>query len=122
MQDEELYCTGCGRAVDAAEAERVFRDVFQRMLAMPFWQHPTGTGFGCRYQDIFRRYGAQTFTQIGQGLYDAGYRTVFDLQRASDDELLKIRGIGPATLRDIRRGLDEMREDFVWSLTGYSLR
>lgn len=40
-----------------------------------------------------------------KSLYKAGYRSLDDLRRAEDGTLLAIRGIGPATLRKIRRQL-----------------
>lgn len=40
-----------------------------------------------------------------KSLYQAGYRSLDDLRHAEDRSLLAIRGIGPATLRKIRRQL-----------------
>lgn len=38
-------------------------------------------------------------------LLKSGYRTIDALQSASDEELLALDGVGPATLRKIRRAL-----------------
>ncbi len=47
-------------------------------------------------------YSEELNEKIHQALADAGYRTIGDIQQATDEELLAIPGIGPAALRRIR--------------------
>lgn len=48
---------------------------------------------------------ARVSVSTAKSLYKAGYRSLDDLRHAEDGTLLAIRGIGPATLRKIRRQL-----------------
>ncbi|MCE4628103.1 MAG: helix-hairpin-helix domain-containing protein, partial [Desulfurococcales archaeon] len=43
-------------------------------------------------------------------LYDAGFRTLHDLARASPEELLRIQGLGPSTVRSILETLGRSEE------------
>lgn len=40
--------------------------------------------------------------QTTENLHDAGYRTVLDIQQASDDDLLDVGGLGTAGLSNLR--------------------
>jgi len=42
-------------------------------------------------------------SKIAKALYDAGFRSKEDLRKAEDNRLMKIKGIGPETVKQIRK-------------------
>ncbi len=89
-----------GRLLTAAE--RAARPCPPVRPARPAPRRPrlAGTAFLAEV----RRAGVNV--RIARALYAAGVRSLGDLRRASDAELLAIRGVGQATVRRLRAHLD----------------
>ena len=90
-----------GRLLSAAEQAARPTPPSRPARAVPPRPRLAGTAFLTEV----RRAGVNV--RIARSLYAAGVRSLDDLRRASDAELLAIRGVGPATVRRLRAHLDQ---------------
>ena len=61
--------------------------------------------------------GDETSFQIASGfamLSDAGFKSIWDVARASSTDLLKVKGFGPARLRAIEKYLIDNAVELSW--------
>jgi hypothetical protein len=84
-----INCVECRRPIKVREGERIVRESIEETNAQTLY------AFGA----------VGVHVGIRRALYEGGFRTIGDVKRATDAELLAVKGIGPSRVSVLRWAL-----------------
>lgn len=89
-----LACRCCGRPFAEEEAERLLEFLEKKVSEWPLDEYPCNAAGRTTYEKLALQ----------------GFRTIGDVQEASDADLLNVRGVGYATLDGLRGDANLVRD------------
>ncbi len=99
--------------------ERASRRIGAEILGVPAaWEPPTEHAIVSGPLGVrrLREFGVDS-SAVGGLIYVARLLQIGDVEQATDEELLRIRGLGPRRLRQIRRGIERFNVALVAEAT-----